>query len=155
MADRSFLDWPFLDDSHRDLAVRLDDWCARVLAPLPHSDADIDGQCRQLLALLGEGGWLRYAVAASHGGVFETLDVRSLCIIRETLARWSGLADFVFAMQGLGSGAVSLFGSDAQRADLLPGIAAGTRMGAFALTELDSGSDVAAMTTSAVLDGNA
>lgn len=154
MADRSFLDWPFLDDSHRELGVRLDEWCARVLAPLPHSDDDIDGQCRHLLGLLGQGGWLRYAVPASHGGAFETLDVRSLSIIRETLARWSGLADFVFAMQGLGSGAIGLFGSDAQKAAILPGIAVGSRMGAFALTELDSGSDVAAMTTSAVRDGN-
>ncbi len=154
MADTSFLDWPFLDDSHRALAARLDAWCARELGPLPHSETDVDGQCRHLLALIGGGGWFRYAVPASHGGVFDSLDVRSLCIIRETLARWSGLADFVFAMQGLGSGAISLFGSDAQKAEVLPGIADGTRMGAFALTELDSGSDVAAMTTTAVIDGN-
>jgi acyl-CoA dehydrogenase len=154
MADRSFLDWPFLDDSHRDLALRLDAWCARVLGPLPHSEDDIDGQCRELVRLLGAGGWLRYAVPASHGGMFESLDVRSLCLIRETLARWSGLADFVFAMQGLGSGAIGLFGSDAQKALVLPGIASGERMGAFALTELESGSDVAAMTTSARRDGD-
>jgi acyl-CoA dehydrogenase len=154
MADRSFLAWPFLDDSHRDLAMRLDDWCARELGLLPHSEDNIDGQCRHLLRLLGAGGWLRYAVPAAHGGIFETLDVRALSIIRETLARWSGLADFVFAMQGLGSGAIGLFGSAAQKAQVLPGIADGSRMGAFALTELDSGSDVAAMTTSAVPDGN-
>jgi len=154
MADTSFLDWPFLDDSHRDLALRLDAWCAAELAPLGHSEVDIDGQCWNLLKLLGRGGWLRYAVPASHGGMFDQLDVRSLSIIRETLARWSGLADFVFAMQGLGSGAIGLFGSAMQKAAILPGIADGSRMGAFALTELDSGSDVAAMTTSAVLDGN-
>lgn len=154
MADTSFLAWPFLDDGHRDLAARLDAWCAHELAPLPHSEADIDGQCRHLLALLGAGGWLRYAVPASHGGVFAALDVRSLSIIRETLARYSGLADFVFAMQGLGSGAIGLYGSEAQKAAVLPGIADGSRMGAFALTELDSGSDVAAMTTTAVPDGN-
>lgn len=154
MADRSFLDWPFLDDSHRDLALRLDEWCARVLGPLPHSEDDIDGQCRELVRLLGAGGWLRYAVPSSHGGMFESLDVRSLCLIRETLARWSGLADFVFAMQGLGSGAIGLFGSDAQKLQVLPGIASGERMGAFALTELESGSDVAAMTTSARRDGD-
>ncbi len=154
MADRSFLEWPFLEDSHRDLAERLDDWCARVLGPLPHSEADIDGQCKQLLRLMGEGGWLRYAVPAAQGGMFESLDVRSLCLIRETLARWSGLADFVFAMQGLGSGTISLFGTEAQKAMVLPGIADGTRMGAFALTELDSGSDVAAMATTAVRDAD-
>ena len=154
MGDRSFLDWPFLDDNHRELALRLDDWCARVLGPLPHSEDDIDGQCRELVRLLGTGGWLRYAVPASHGGMFESLDVRSLCLIRETLARWSGLTDFVFAMQGLGSGAIGLFGSDAQKLQVLPGIASGERMGAFALTELESGSDVAAMTTSARRDGD-
>ena len=154
MADTSFLDWPFLDASHRDLAVRLDEWCARELSALPHSEDDIDGQCRHLVGLLGAGGWLRYSVPAAYGGVFEALDVRSLSIIRETLARWSGLADFVFAMQGLGSGAIGLFGSDAQKALVLPGIADGSRIGAFALTELDSGSDVAAMTTTAVSDGN-
>lgn len=154
MADKSFLDWPFLDDSHRDLARRLDAWCAQTLGLLPHSEDDIDGQCRHLLQLLGEGGWLRYAVPAAHGGMFEALDVRSLSIIRETLARWSGLADFVFAMQGLGSGAIGLFGSEAQKREVLPGIADGSRMGAFALTEVDSGSDVAAMTTTAVPDGN-
>ncbi len=154
MADRSFLDWPFLDDSHRALAERLEDWCVQTLVPLGHSEDDIDGQCLELLRLLGDGGWLRYAVPAAFGGVFETLDVRSLCLIRETLARYSGLADFVFAMQGLGSGTISLFGTAAQRAEVLPGIGRGTKMGAFALTELDSGSDVANMTTAAVRDGN-
>jgi acyl-CoA dehydrogenase len=154
MADRSFLDWPFLDDSHRALAERLEDWCQHSLAPLGHSETDVDAQCLTLLRLLGEGGWLRYAVPAAFGGVFETLDVRSLCLIRETLARHNGLADFVFAMQGLGSGTISLFGSPAQQAEILPGIARGTKMGAFALTEIDSGSDVANMTTSATRDGD-
>ncbi len=154
MADTTFLAWPFFDARHRDLAAALDAWCADELAHLGHGEADLDGLCRHILARLGAGGWLRHAVPASHGGAAETLDVRSLCIIRETLGRWHGLADFVFAMQGLGSGAVSLFGSDAQKAWMLPGIASGQRMGAFALTELDSGSDVAAMTTSARLDGN-
>ena len=153
MPDRSFLDWPFFDDSHRALSERLEDWCVRELAPLGHSEEDVDAQCLTLLRLLGEGGWLRHAVPAAWGGETETLDVRTLSLIRETLARHSGLADFVFAMQGLGSGTISLFGTDAQKAAILPGIAAGTRMGAFALTELDSGSDVANMTTSAVRDG--
>lgn len=147
--DRSFLDWPFLDDAHRRLADDLEQWAAATLAPLSHDEADVDGACRQLLRLLGDGGWLRYAVPASHGGVHEALDVRSLSIIRETLARHSGLADFVFAMQGLGSGTISLFGSDAQRARYLPRVAAGEAMAAFALTELESGSDVANMATRA------
>jgi acyl-CoA dehydrogenase len=149
MPDRSFLDWPFLDDGHRDLARRLERWCEAELADLPHDAADVDAECRTLLGKLGAGGWLRYAVPASHGGVHERLDVRSLSLIRETLARHSGLADFVFAMQGLGSGTVTLFGTPAQQTAVLPGVADGTRMGAFALTELDSGSDVAAMTTTA------
>lgn len=149
MADKSFLNWPFLDDSHRSLAQRLEDWCATELAHTPHSEEDIDDQCRLLLRKLGAGGWLRYAIPASHGGIFETLDVRSLSLIRETLARHNGLADFVFAMQGLGSGVISLFGSEAQKAAILPEVAAGSRCAAFALTELESGSDVAAMDTSA------
>ncbi len=149
MADRSYLDWPFLDDSHRDLARRLEAWCEAELAHLPHDEDDVDGQCRLLLAKLGQGGWLRYAVPKSHGGMFDRLDVRSLSLIRETLARYNGLADFVFAMQGLGSGVVSLFGSEAQKAWILPEVAAGTRCAAFALTELESGSDVAAMDTMA------
>lgn len=154
MADRSFLDWPFFDDAHRQLADALDAWATATLDPLTHDEADVDAECRHLLHLLGEGGWLRYAVPASHGGVHDALDVRSLAIIRETLARHSGLADFVFAMQGLGSGTISLFGSDAQKAAYLPRVAAGEAMAAFALTELESGSDVANMTTSAVRTGD-
>ena len=149
MADRSFLDWPFFDDSHRKLAAELEAWCRRELASLPHDDHDVDGQCRALLVKLAAGGWLRYAVPAAYGGVHTNLDVRSLCLIRETLARYSGLADFVFAMQGLGSGTITLFGSEAQRQAYLPAVAAGEKMAAFALTELKSGSDVANMETTA------
>lgn len=153
MADTSFLDWPFLDDGHRALAHDLDAWClAERLADM-HDDDDVDAQCRVLVGLLGQGGWLRYCVPRPWG-VFDTLDVRALSIIRETLARHNGLADFVFAMQGLGSGTISLFGSDAQKATYLPGVADGSRIAAFALTELDSGSDAAAMTTSASHSGN-
>ncbi len=150
MPDRSFLDWPFLGDDHRRLADDLDAWCGRELGRLAHDEADVDRECRHLLGLLGRGGWLRYAVPASHGGIHENLDVRSLSLIRETLARHSGLADFVFAMQGLGSGTISLFGTPAQQAAYLRGVARGDAMAAFALTELDSGSDVANMTTSAI-----
>ena len=149
MADRSFLDWPFLDDSHRDLAARLEEWCVAEDLAGAHDEGDVDAECRALLARLGAGGWLRYAVPKAFGGVHERIDVRSLCIIRETLARHSGLADFVFAMQGLGSGTISLFGSAAQQARYLPDVASGAKMAAFALTELESGSDVAAMDTAA------
>jgi acyl-CoA dehydrogenase len=147
MADRSFLDWPFFDNPHRELANNLEDWCKANLAD-EHGD-DVDAECRALVRKLGEGGWLRYCVPAAHGGVHDNLDVRSLCLIRETLARHSGLADFAFAMQGLGSGTISLFGSEAQKRSYLPAVAAGDKIAAFALTEPTSGSDVASMETSA------
>ncbi|TKD50529.1 acyl-CoA dehydrogenase family protein [Sphingomonas baiyangensis] len=152
MADRSFLDWPFLDDHHRALSARLEAWCSANLDDA-HPD-DVDAECRRLVRALGDGGWLRYCVPARWGGVHEALDVRSLSLIRETLARHSGLADFAFAMQGLGSGTISLFGTDEQCARYLPAISRGERIAAFALTEPGSGSDVAAMTTTAVRAGN-
>jgi len=149
MPDTTFLSWPFFDDSHRDLAGGLDDWCRREIAPLAgHEDDDLDGTCRELVRRLGEGGWLRRAV--SEDG--ERLDVRSLCLIRETLARHSGLADFVFALQGLGSGPLSLFGSPEQRRTWLPRVAVGEAIPAFALSEAEAGSDVAAMRTTARRD---
>ncbi|MFN3937754.1 MAG: acyl-CoA dehydrogenase family protein [Gemmobacter sp.] len=147
MTDRSFLDWPFFEDRHRDLARRLDDWCIETLAAVDHSDTD--ATCRSLVAALGEGGWLRHSAATED----EVLDVRTLCLIRETLARHDGLADFAFAMQGLGMGAVSLFGSDEQR-EWLARTRAGKAISAFALTEPGSGSDVARTATIAVRDGN-
>jgi acyl-CoA dehydrogenase len=155
MADRSFLDWPFLGDMHRRLADALEDWCARELGHGAHPEAtdEVDAACRDLLRRLGAGGWLRWCVPASHGGETATLDVRALSLIRETLARHDGLADFVFAMQGLGSGTVTLFGTPAQQARILPEVAAGTRCAAFALTEPEAGSDAAAMTTAARRDG--
>jgi acyl-CoA dehydrogenase len=147
MADRSFLDWPFLDDSHRSLGIELDAWCATHLTDdHPH---DIDAACRELVAALGAAGWLRYCVPAAFGGIHEQLDIRSLALIRETLARYSGLADFAFAMQGLGSGTISLLGTEEQKRAYLPDVAAGRKIAAFALTEPDSGSDVAAMETTA------
>src|SRR3546814_885430 len=115
MADVSFLDWPFLDWHHKALAIDLDIWARKNLPPIVGSEEahrDVDSTCRKLVHLLGDGGWLRYCVGSAYGGVHEDLDVRSLAIIRETLARYSGLADFAFAMQGLGSGAISLFGSE-------------------------------------------
>ncbi len=149
MADTSFLDWPFLEDHHRVLARELDVWAGEKIAPLGGQHGDVDAACKHILAVLAERGLLRYCVPASHGGVHETLDVRSLCLIRETLARHCGLADFVFAMQGLGSGVISAFGSAEQKARYLPGVARGELVAAFAMTELDSGSDVAATASTA------
>ncbi|HSK80092.1 MAG TPA: acyl-CoA dehydrogenase family protein [Thermoanaerobaculia bacterium] len=151
MPDASFLAWPFFEDSHRALARELDDWCRREVAPLAeHEDDDVDASCRELVRRLGEGGWLRHAVARDGG----RLDVRSLCLIRETLARFSGLADFAFALQGLGSGPLSLFGTGEQRSVWLPRVAAGKAIPAFALSEAEAGSDVGAMTTTARRDGD-
>ena len=150
MPDRSFLDWPFLEDHHRVLAKRLDDWAAANLRTIDH--ADTDQACRDLVAALGEGGWLTHSAVDPASDA--PLEVRSLCLIRETLARHDGLADFAFAMQGLGTGAISLFGSDAQKADWLPKTRAGHAISAFALTEPQSGSDVANSTMTATLDGN-
>lgn len=147
MADRSFLDWPFLDDGHRQLADALEAWCVDNLTHA-HGD-DVDAECRDLVRRLGAGGWLRYCVPAAYGGVHETLDVRSLALIRETLARHSGLADFAFAMQGLGSGTITLFGTEAQKRAYLPAVGHGEKIAAFALTEPASGSDVASMETTA------
>ena len=155
MPDRSFLAWPFFEARHRDFAERLEDWSRRVVAPHAAEDErDVDGTCRTLVRLLGEAGWLRACVPASHGGLDERLDVRTLCLARETLARHSGLADFAFAMQGLGSGAISLFGTGELKAAYLPNVAAGGQIGAFALSEPEGGSDVAALRTSARRDGN-
>jgi acyl-CoA dehydrogenase len=150
MADRSFLDWPFFDATHRALAAELESWSA---ANLGHGHgADIDAECRALVRRLGEGGWLRYCVPEAYGGTHERLDVRSLALIRETLARHDGLADFAFAMQGLGSGTISLFGSEGQKQAFLPLVASGEKIAAFALTEPTSGSDVASMETRADAD---
>ncbi len=146
MPDRSFLHWPFFEPRHREFADALEDWCA---ANLPVDHADIDAACRALVRSLGQGGWLR-PTGAEDG---ERLDVRTLCLVRETLARHDGLADFAFAMQGLGMGAVTLFGSSLHR-DWLRRTREGQAMAAFALTEPGSGSDVAATRTTAARDGN-
>lgn len=150
MSDSSFLDWPFFDDHHRRLAADVDRWAAEnvpAIADTVDAHRDVDGTCRTLVRELGAAGWLRYAVPESAGGVHAALDVRSLCLIRETLARYSGLADFAFAMQGLGSGAISTFGSDELKQRYLPAVARGEAIAAFALSEENAGSDVAAMQT--------
>lgn len=146
MADKSYLDWPFFEEKHRELSEALEHWAGRRLSGIDH--ADTDATCRDLVARLGQGGWLEHA--ASEDG---KLDVRSLCLIRETLARHDGLADFAFAMQGLGMGAVTLFGSASQRA-WLERTRAGRAISGFALTEPASGSDVARLATTARRDGD-
>ncbi len=150
MSDRTFLDWPFFESHHKQLALTLDDWAAANLPAIldaPGAHEDIDATCPALVRALGDAGWLRYCAPAEYGGVHETLDVRSLSVIRETLARHSGLADFAFAMQGLGSGAISIFGTPAQKRKYLPEVVSGAKIAAFALSEENAGSDVAAMTT--------
>lgn len=145
--DRAFLDWPFFDDGHRRLADDLEDWCTHNLSD--DEPDDVDAACRALVRKLGEGGWLRYCVPSAYGGVHESFDVRSLALIRETLARHNGLADFAFAMQGLGSGTITLFGTEAQKRAYLPAVAKGGKIAAFALTEPESGSDVASIASTA------
>jgi len=138
MSDRSFLQWPFFEDRHRDLAEMVEAW---AVAHLPVDHGDVDGACRGLVRALGKAGILRHSGGAK-------LDVRSLCLIRETLARHDGLADFSFAMQGLGMGAVSLFGSERQR-EWLEKTRAGAAISGFMLTEPVAGSDVANMAMTA------
>jgi acyl-CoA dehydrogenase len=148
MIDRSFLAWPFFEPRHRELADELDGWCADNLADR-YSD-DVDSDCRMLVRELGAAGFLKLCVAdAKHRP-----DVRSLAIARETLGYHSALADFAFAMQGLGSGAISLFGTVEQKREWLPRVASGQAIAAFAMTEPDCGSDAANMATSAMRDGN-
>lgn len=152
--EHDYLDWPFFDARHGVLARELDAWSAANLADA--HGADVDAVCRALVARLGQGGWLRHAVAGvDHGGVHAAIDTRAICLIRETLARHAGLADFAFAMQGLGSGAISLFGSAAQRQSWLPRVADGSAIAAFALSEPAAGSDVAALQCAARRDGDA
>lgn len=146
MADQTFLSWPFFDDSHRALAQALEAWAETALGTVDHSDTDT--ACRHLVAALGQAGFLQHS-----GAPDGRLDVRSLCLIRETLARHDGLADFAFAMQGLGTGAISLFGTAEQKQAWLPLTRAGKAISAFALTEPQSGSDVASSTMTATRDG--
>jgi acyl-CoA dehydrogenase len=148
MTSRSHLDWPFLEPHHKTLATELDRWARRVLSDnlKDHSVRAVDDACRGLVRQLGEGGWLQYAIGGTaYGASADTIDTRAICLIRETLARHSGLADFAFAMQGLGSGAISIFGTQEQKQRYLPCVAKGTAIAAFAISEPDAGSDVAAL----------
>ena len=146
--DHTFLSWPFFTDAHREYAAGLEPWTAKTSAEIPHGD-DVDASVRAWVKALGKGGWLEPCI--SNEG---KLDVRTLCLSRETLARFDGLADFAFAMQGLGSGPISLFGTPEQRAAYLPAVAKGEKIAAFALSEPEAGSDVSALATRAERDGD-
>ncbi len=144
MSDTQYLQWPFFEERHRTLARELDAWAT---AHIPHThSADVDSECRALVRMLGQAGWLEHAVG-------DTIDTRAICLVRETLARHSGLADFAFAMQGLGSGAISLQGTPEQKDRYLTRVAKGEAIAAFALSEPGAGSDVAAMQCSAHIEG--
>ncbi len=145
-------DLPFFDTLHRQLAEDVASWCTEN--SLEDESDDVDARCRALVTALGEAGWLRYCVPATAGGILPRLDTRALCILRETLAYHAGLADFAFAMQGLGSGAITLAGTPEQQAHYLPGVATGRWIAAFALSEPEAGSDAAALTTTATRDGD-
>jgi acyl-CoA dehydrogenase len=149
MSDKSFLKWPFFEERHRALAGKLDAWASKNLTTIDHHD--VDAACRKLVTMLGRDGLLQHTAPGDETG---KIDVRTLALVRETLARHSGLADFAFAMQGLGAGPISLFGSSAQRSRWLPKTRAGEAIAAFALTEAASGSDVANITTTARRDGD-
>lgn len=151
MPDQTYLDWPFLDERHRALARDVAAWRDASLTDEPEDDPR--AACRAYVAQLAKGGWLRYAVPGAYGGAGERIDVRSICLIRETLGYRSGLAEFSFAMQGLGSGPISFFGSDALRKKYLPRVADGSAIAAFAISEDGAGSDLGAMTTTARRDG--
>jgi acyl-CoA dehydrogenase len=153
----SHLDWPFLEPRHKTLATELDLWAGRALSDdlQDHSVRAVDDACRNLVRQLGEGGWLKYAIGGTaYGASADAIDTRAVCLIRETLARHSGLADFAFAMQGLGSGAISIFGSPKQKGRYLPCVAKCTAIAAFAISEPDAGSDVAALQCAARKDGD-
>jgi acyl-CoA dehydrogenase len=153
MGDSSFLGWPFFAAEHRAWQGRVREFAEQKIAALV-DHGDVDGSCRKLVKALGDSELLKACVPAPFGGLAATLDVRSLCLARETLAYHDGLADFAFAMQGLGSGPISIAGSAEQKARYLPGVAGGSRIAAFALSEPDAGSDVAALSCKAEPDGN-
>ncbi|HST95967.1 MAG TPA: acyl-CoA dehydrogenase family protein [Microvirga sp.] len=152
MIDSSFLSWPFFEDRHRRFAGELEAWASHAIQGLVDHE-DVDESCRRLVRTLGQAGWLRAAVPLAYGGLYPGFDVRTLCLARETLAYQDGLADFAFAMQGLGTGPITLFGSEEAKRRYLPPVARGETIAAFALSEPEAGSDVAAMSTTAVPDG--
>ena len=154
MNSASHLAWPFFDEAHRVFKTQLQNWTSKQFADQHGHDESrdaIDRECVSLVKALGQGGWLKPAIAGkAHGGASEVIDTRTICLLREELAWHHGLADFAFAMQGLGSGAISLKGTPEQQAAYLPRVAKGEALAAFALSEPDAGSDVAAMQCSAL-----
>jgi alkylation response protein AidB-like acyl-CoA dehydrogenase len=150
------LQWPFFDDAHRTLHTQLHAWGHTHLLNISHEDTAVDNTCKELVQILGHDGWLRHAVAGTqYGAIANSIDTRSVCLTREILAWHHGLADFAFAMQGLGSGAISLFGTDEQKIRYLPRVTNGEAIAAFALSEPLAGSDVAAMQCQAqIQDGH-
>src|SRR6185437_8685350 len=145
VVDQTFLEWPFFEPRHRDLAARLNVWAMENVEGGAEHHSDVDAVCRALVRVLGDAGWLGMTVPSDTA----PLDVRGLCLAREILARHSGLADFAFAMQGLGTGPISLFGTETQKKLYLGPVSRGERIAAFALSEPAAGSDVAAMIMSA------
>ncbi len=144
MANHSAMDWPFFESQHRSLATELSRWAREILSRT--HEHDVQTACKKIVHQLGTAGWLKYAVAGcAFGGAYHAIDTRAICIIRETLAYHSGLADFAFALQGLGSGAISLFGTDEQKTKYIPRVAQGTAIAAFALSETEAGSDAASL----------
>ncbi len=148
MMDLSHLAWPFFADWHRRFAVGLAQWAERNIRH-EYDHNDIDQACRDLVRALGDAGWLKAVVPAAYGGLSPNVDLRALCLAREILAWHHGLVDFAFAMQGLGTGSLTLFGSDALKAKYLPAVRDGRRIAAFALSEPGAGSDVGALATTA------
>jgi acyl-CoA dehydrogenase len=153
--EMNHLHWPFFEDTHRELAPAVRAWAEQHL----HEDHDesreaVDAACRNLVAALGSAGYTRRCVPLAYGGTSNDFDARAICLVREILAEYDGLADFAFAMQGLGSGAISIAGSEDLRRRYLPEVAAGRAIAAFALSEPEAGSDVAALSCSARLDGD-
>jgi alkylation response protein AidB-like acyl-CoA dehydrogenase len=148
------IDWPWFSEAHRELDRSLSVWISSHPSLREPDESDIDRTCREIVRDLGSAGWLSFAVPAELGGRTDRLDVRSLCLIREKLAYESGLADFAFAMQGLGAGPISLFGSDELKRRYLPRVASGEAIAAFAISEAEAGSDVAGMRTTARRDGD-
>jgi alkylation response protein AidB-like acyl-CoA dehydrogenase len=159
MSDKTYLTWPFFEQRHRELEQRIETWAAEHIAE--RDEGDVDAVCRALVKQLGAAGWLRHAIGGkAYGGEQDVIDTRAICLLRETLARHAGLADFAFAMQGLGSGAITLHGTEEQKRAYLPRVASGEAIAAFALSEPEAGSDVAALQCAAreqsdgyVLDG--
>jgi acyl-CoA dehydrogenase len=147
------LSWPFFEEHHRRFAADLACWADATLPSLPHDD--VDEACRARVAALGKAGFLKAVVPAEYGGLHAGFDVRTLCLAREVLGFRDGLADFAFAMQGLGTGSIALYGTPELKQRYLPPVRDGKAIAAFALSEPEAGSDVAAMETTVTPDGNA